>query len=275
MTNDLERLQGTWNVTSLESNGQQMPEITFNGATIVITDDHFRSTGMGAIYEGTLELDPTQTPNAFDMLFTAGHAEGVRHPGIYKLAGDTWTLCIATQGSKRPKTFSTKAGSGFALETLQREVVGKGAKPKSKSATAGATANTKTSTHHNDASFGPATELEGEWEMISAVFNGIPMDPNLVKWCKRITRGNVTKVVAGPQVFLNATFSLDHSKKPGLIDYVNLEGASKGKVQAGIFTLSDGELKICMAAPGEKRPNDFSSHPGDNRSYTVWRLVKQ
>src|SRR5262249_42387137 len=154
--------------------------------------------------------------------------------------------------SKRPKTFSTKADSGFALETLRRAVGGNGAKPKSKSAKAGATAGTKTSTHHNDASFAPVTELEGEWEMISAVFNGIPMDPKLVKWCKRITRGNVTKVVAGPQVFLNATFSLDHSKKPELIDYVNLEGASKGKVQAGIFTLSDGELKICMAGPGEK-----------------------
>src|SRR5262249_53937717 len=190
MTNDLEKLQGTWNVTSLESNGQQMPEITFNGATIVITGDLFRSTGMGAIYEGTLELDPTQNPKAFDMLFTAGHAEGVRHPGIYKLVGDTWTLCVATQGSKRPKTFSTKADSGFALETLQRAGVGKGAKPKSKSAKAGATAGVIKSTQHTEPSSVAATELEGEWEMLSAVFNGIPMDPNLVKWCKRITRGN-------------------------------------------------------------------------------------
>ncbi len=275
MPNDLEKLQGTWNVTSLESNGQQMPEITFNGATIVINGNQFRSTGMGAIYEGTLELDPNQTPKALDMFFTAGHAQGVRHPGIYKLDGDTWTLCISTQTSKRPKTFSTAIDSGFALETLQRGVVEKRAKQKARSAKAGVAAGNITSTQHNEASFGPVTELEGEWQMLSAVFNGIPMDPNLVKWCKRITRGNVTKVIAGPQVFLNATFTLDHSKQPGLIDYVNLEGASKGKTQAGIFTLSGGELKTCMAAPGEKRPNDFSSQPGDNRTYTVWRLVEQ
>jgi uncharacterized protein (TIGR03067 family) len=274
MQNDLEKLQGTWNVTALESNGQQMPEITFSGATIVITGNQFRSTGMGAIYEGTLALDPTQKPKAFDMLFTAGHAQGVRHPGIYKLDGDSWTLCVATQGSERPQNFSTAVDSGLALETLQRSTAVRS--PRSKAAKAGANfSNSDAPAQHNEEPSGPVTELEGEWEMTSAVFNGIPMDPNLVKWCKRITRGNVTKVVAGPQVFLNATFSLDHSTNPQSIDYVNLEGASKGKAQAGIFSLHGGELKTCMAAPGEKRPNDFSSHPGDNRTYTVWRRVKQ
>jgi len=270
MPNDLDQLQGSWNVTSLESNGQQMPDITFNGATIVITENQFRSTGMGAIYEGTLELHPTEEPKAIDMLFTAGHAQGVRQKGIYKLDGEIWTLCIATEGSERPKNFSTAPGSGLALETLERSAV----LLKSKSAKAAASIPSVTPSQHKAEPSGTVTELEGEWEMTSAVLNGVPMDPNLVKWCKRITRGNVTKVVAGPQVFLNATYSLDHSTNPGLIDYVNLEGASKGKHQAGIFTLRDDELKTCMSAPGQPRPNDFSSHPGDNRSYTVWRRVK-
>src|SRR5262245_58996525 len=138
MPNDLATLQGTWNITALESNGQPMSDITFNGAALVITGNHFRSTGMGAIYEGTLELDPTQNPKAFDMLFTAGHAQGVRHRGIYKLDGDIWTLCVATEGSKRPKDFSTAKGSGFALETLQRSTVGELENPKSKAAKAAA-----------------------------------------------------------------------------------------------------------------------------------------
>ena len=111
--------------------------------------------------------------------------------------------------------------------------------------------------------------------MVSAVLNGAAMNEAMVKWCRRITRGNVTMVVAGPQVFVNATFELDNSRKPHAIDYVNLEGASKGKSQAGIFELIRDSLKICMSAPGKPRPVDFSSKIGDGRSYTAWRLVKK
>src|SRR4029077_15644666 len=147
---------------------------------------------------------------AFDMLITAGHAQGVRHPGIYELDGDTWTLCLATQGSERPENFSTAIDSGLALETLQRNVAG--ISLNSTSAKTAASVSSEAPAQYNEEASGPVTELEGEWAMISAVLNGVPMDPNLVKWCKRITRGNVTKVVAGLQVFLNATYSLDQSK---------------------------------------------------------------
>ena len=109
--------------------------------------------------------------------------------------------------------------------------------------------------------------------MISAVFNGAPMEESAVKWCKRLTRGDLTSVVAGPQVFLKAKFKLDTAATPGHIDYVNLEGPAKGKSQSGIFELIDGVLKICMSAPGQRRPEEFSSKSGDGRSYTVWRRV--
>src|SRR5262249_36844784 len=118
---------------------------------------------------------------------------------------------------------------------------------------------------------GPATELEGDWEMVSAVFNGAPMDESAVKWCKRTIRGNVTTVTAGPQVFLKAKFTLDSSKDPGFVDYLNLGGPSAGKSQEGIFELNDNILKICVSAPGKPRPTDFSSNPRDGRSFTVWR----
>ena len=111
--------------------------------------------------------------------------------------------------------------------------------------------------------------------MISAVLNGAALNQAMVKWCQRATRGNVTRVVAGPQVFVNASFTLDNSRKPHLIDYVNLEGSNKGKSQAGIFELIGDSLKICMSAPGKPRPVDFSSKTGDGRSYTTWRLVKK
>jgi uncharacterized protein (TIGR03067 family) len=272
MPTDLDKLQGTWTVTSLEADGQKMPATVFNGARIVIKGTEFKSIGMGATYEGSVELDSSTKPKAFDLLFTAGHARGHRNLGIYKLNGDEWTICLATRGDERPRKFATAADTGFTLETLER-AAGAGKMMKSKSRRASALSNSVAAAP-DTAVTGP-TDLEGEWAMTSAVFNGVAMDQSMVKWCKRITRGNVTRVVAGPQVFLNASFTLDSSISPHAIDYVNLEGPSKGKSQAGIFELNDHALKICMSAPGQPRPADFASKPGDERSFTTWRRVKK
>jgi uncharacterized protein (TIGR03067 family) len=94
------------------------------------------------------------------------------------------------------------------------------------------------------------------------------------KWCQRITRGDVTTVLAGPQVMLKARFTLDASRTPKAIDYVNLEGPQARKPQAGIFELTGATLRICMSAPGKPRPGEFASKAGDGRSFTSWRLAR-
>jgi len=107
--------------------------------------------------------------------------------------------------------------------------------------------------------------------MQSAVFDGKPMAQEMVQFCRRTTGGGETKVLAGGQVMLHASFALDRSVTPVSIDYVNLAGAQKGKKQAGIMSLDGDVLKVCMSAPGDARPKDFTSKPGDKRSLTVWR----
>jgi len=259
MATDLDKLQGVWTVASLEVDGERMPADSLGNAQVVIERDRFKSVGMGATYEGRVEIDDTKKPKTFDLVFTSGPENGNRNPGIYKLDGDAWTLCLAMRGDKRPRKFVSEPDTGIALETLER-----GKRPASKSKPAGAVA---------PAGSGAPTELEGEWAMVSAVFNGAPMDQNMVKWCKRVTNGNVTTVLAGPQVMLKAAFTLGHSTKPATIDYVNLAGAAKGKPQSGIYELSGDTLRVCMSAPGGPRPSDFSSKPGDGRSYTVWQRM--
>ena len=34
--------------------------------------------------------------------------------------------------------------------------------------------------------------------MVSGVFNGVPLKEEMVKWCRRVTHGDITRVVAGP-----------------------------------------------------------------------------
>lgn len=263
---DLEKLQGTWYIISLESNGQKMPAAAFDGAQIMIEDEKFTSIGMGATYKGKIEFDDSKKPKTFDLIFTAGPQKGTRNLGIYKLTGSSWTICLATQGTERPRKFATQPGTGIALETLERKPP---AKERAKKA-----ARPAASIDEEAARNGSPTEIEGEWAMLSGVFNGQPLQPDWVKFCKRVTRGNVTTVVAGPQTMLKARFTLDTSKMPNAIDYVNLHGSNKNKSQLGIFECNGDELKICVSAPGKPRPNDFSSKRGDGRNYTVWKFGK-
>jgi uncharacterized protein (TIGR03067 family) len=70
---------------------------------------------------------------------------------------------------------------------------------------------------------------------------------------------------------LDAEFTLDASHTPPHIEYTNRSGKNKGKKQVGIYEIAGDTLRICTAAPGRKRPSEFSSAKADGRSYTVWR----
>ena len=258
MREDLDLLQGTWSVTSLQVEGQKMTDGMLDGAQIVIKGNRFTSTGMGAVYKGTLKIDAAAKPARLDMKFSAGPEKGNTNLGIYKLDGDTWKLCLAMRGDVRPTKFASPSGSGFALETLTR-----GERPK----------KPKAATRLKTSAGAVATELEGEWQMVSAVMNGAPMESSAVAWVKRVTVGNETAVYAGPQTMLKAQFVNDPSKSPKTLDYVHTAGSNKGKTTLGIYELDAGLLRICMAATGSKRPTKFESIRGDGASLTVWKRV--
>jgi uncharacterized protein (TIGR03067 family) len=116
MTGDLEKLQGTWRVASLEIDGAAMPA----GGSITVAGDRFTTAAMGAEYSGTVEIDPGKRPKRFDLVFTSGPHAGNRSLGIYQLDGDQWRICLGFAGSPRPTSFATSPGSGHALETLVR-----------------------------------------------------------------------------------------------------------------------------------------------------------
>ena len=112
---DLKALQGEWEVVAIETNGQKGTEETIksfrrkiDGDKYVITikkgDDEHK-------VEGTITLDPSKTPKAFDAK-TKDHGgnEIVVH-GIYQLEGDTHKVCIAGMGGERPTDFTAAEGS--------------------------------------------------------------------------------------------------------------------------------------------------------------------
>ncbi len=257
MPNDLELLQGAWAIARLELDGQEQPAPS--EARIEIQDDRFTSRGLGPVYSGRIELNTKPTPHHIDLRFDSGPEAGNVNHGIYEVQRGGWRMCLNMQGAARPNEFATAPGSGCALEVLKTAPKAKKIAPDKAAAVEAAAASA------------PATEIEGEWRMVSGVMNGAVMDDATIAWVRRTNRGNISTVTAGPQTMLEVEFTLDPSQTPAYIDYVVLAGPQKGKTQAGIYAFEKGLLQICVAAPGGGRPRTFDSAKGDGRTFTVWK----
>jgi uncharacterized protein (TIGR03067 family) len=251
MAEDLDRLQGTWKVVSLEMDGQKM---SGGGAQIVVRGNRFTSIAMGATYEGTVTVHRATAPKSFDLRFEQGPEKGNVNFGIYELDGDTWKICLATRGSQRPKEFAAPPGTGIALETLQRQ-------------TAADAVNASVAT---DAPASPAgdsaAELAGDWVPLSLVREGQALDKGMLKYGRRTATANEVTVKFGPQVVLQAKYAVDRSRTPMTMDYV----LADGRTQHGIWALQGKSLTTCFGAPGQTRPGEFASTAGDGRTLTVW-----
>ena len=250
LSGDLKKLQGSWVVIAAEVDGARL---TFGGSKIVIEEDHFTTVSMGGDYSGTMTVASAAKPKTFDVLFTNGPHKGEKSLGIYKLSDDTWTICMGLAGvENRPKEFATSSGTGFALETLQRE-------------------NLAESQVAAESTADPPTEFEGEWTMISGSMDGHAMQAGMVKTGRRISHGNQLTVLFGGQVFFKARWTVDAAKAPKHIEYV--VGSPGSPAQLGIYELSEGRLTICMAPAGQPRPAEFATKKGDGRSLTAWKPV--
>ena len=255
MPSDIDQLQGSWNIQSLEVEGHQMGSEMLSQARLEINGSQFTTTGMGAEYSGTLKLDNSVSPARLDMKFSSGPEKGNTNLGIYEMNGDSWRLCLATRGNVRPTTFSSANGEGFALEVLTRGVPAASA-PQSETAAS---------------SSAPPSIFEGEWKLVSAVMDGKPMEESMVQWVKRVSIGDETTVYAGPQVMLKVKFTIDPSQSPKAVDYLGLAGNVKGKTQLGIYEFEGDMLKFNVAAPGDPRPNKFDLPKGAKGTLTIWK----
>ena len=243
--NDIEKLQGTWNIVSLEMDGQKYPP---GGSHIVIQGGQFTSLNMGAEYSGKMVVDPSASPKTFDLSFETGPESGNRSLGIYELDGDTWKICLGLTGKKRPAKFVSAPGTGHALEILKRDH-------------AGAKKNFPKADEHAK----PVVDLEGEWTMVSCKQDGQPMDARFVKSARREFRGNTTTLTVGGKPLMKSRFTVNSAMRT--IDYLDLR-------QAGIYKVSGDTLQTCMVAAGETRPADFTAAPGDGRTVSKWSRKK-
>jgi RNA polymerase sigma factor (sigma-70 family) len=116
---DWDRIQGTWQVTKLESGGKLAPDdvvkkaqFIFQGKELTILPERSETAAF--------TLYPDRTPKAIDLVALDGPVKGKTRLGIYRFEGDALILCL---GKERPTEFSGAGQAG--LMHFKREAEGK------------------------------------------------------------------------------------------------------------------------------------------------------
>jgi uncharacterized protein (TIGR03067 family) len=119
---DRKKYEGTWQVVSLEVDGNKSDEEDVKKITVVNeADGKWTIEVEGKVFaRGTSEIDPTKKPKAVDLTITEGDSKGQTALGIYEFKDDTRKVCLAPAGKERPTEFSSTAGSGHILAVLKR-----------------------------------------------------------------------------------------------------------------------------------------------------------
>lgn len=66
-----------------------------------------------------------------------------------------------------------------------------------------------------------------------------------------------------------STFKLVDGEQPGLDLTTVYEGDATPLHTKAIYKVADDTLTYCIAAPGQPRPTDFATAPGDGRTLVV------
>lgn len=115
---DLEKLQGEWKAEKAQNDGEEAPASLVEKMTVTVKGESMTiDVGSARDEKAKIHLDPGKSPAAIDIKPTRPGRETIL--GIYRLEGDSLTLCWAIEGA-RPAEFASKSGSKHVLFVLKR-----------------------------------------------------------------------------------------------------------------------------------------------------------
>jgi uncharacterized protein (TIGR03067 family) len=116
---DLQKLQGNWQATSGQANGEPLPEEMVSSISLTVKGTNYTSIIGDRNDNGTLSLNSSKTPKQIDVHSETGDTAHL--VGIYETGPDMLKFCLATQSGERPKSFSTANDPGLFLIEYKRK----------------------------------------------------------------------------------------------------------------------------------------------------------
>ena len=106
--------------------------------------------------------------------------------------------------------------------------------------------------------------LQGTWRQIAYERDGVTEPLDEQGWEPRVTFTGDTFVVrlADGSTPIRGTFKLDPTRDPKAIDWTDTFGEDAGKTFLAIYSLEGDRFTFCAAYPGQERPTEFRTRPG-------------
>jgi uncharacterized protein (TIGR03067 family) len=249
---DLEKLQGTWK--TMVGPNQDIPmilRIQGNQATATVTT----AQGQSFTLKGEWKVDEKAQPKAIDWVNVKG-GDGQDLPGsraIYKLDGDTLTVCTGPPDGDRPTEFKVGEGRFPNLRVYSRQ------KDEPKPADADA------------AKKGDLGKVQGRWKAMAGPEKNIPVLVDV--------KGQAVDVIftspEGQDFTLKGEVRLNDSASPKTLDWVKfvLPNGEDAPDNLGIYRLDGDEWTICSGGPGNERPAEFKA--GEGRGASLLTLKRE
>jgi uncharacterized protein (TIGR03067 family) len=227
---EIKKLQGAWAVESVTWDPREKNEGMGKGLSIIISGESLVAKVPGEdknLGKANFKIDPTKELKTIDITGEGGN-DVVR--GIYKLEGDTLTVCVGPNERKeRPTDFASKPGSRQTLVVLKR-----------------------------------VDELQGVWIATAIEIHSKPASDDEIKATRFTFKGDKVLVRTLGHCGLEGegTFKADREKSPKHLDMdlVKLTG-----IFPGIYEVEKDVLRICYGAGGKPdiRPTEFATSEKD------------